>query len=204
MKEAGEVISNHSALSPRKTHSLVEQSVKFGDALDSSVKRTVFMFVIMHFHDHSMQKFLFLGVRECILIKLLIEATIPLRVVYVIFGSLASLKLFGLLLQAFCLRFFNRFISRIENMFKPLQSDRGFPFEGFFQKSSHFHLFCHHTAIYSSSNSFISFDFGYFFYNKDFFAFCKVFSTSHIARGIIKLTAWTTSFLEERLDFEIT
>ena len=89
-----------------KTHSLVEQSVKFGDALDSSAKRTVFMFVIMHFHDHSMQKFLFLGVRECILIKLLIEATIPLRVVYVIFGSLASLKLFRLLLQAFCLRFF--------------------------------------------------------------------------------------------------
>ena len=38
---------------------------------------------------------------------------------------------------------------------------------------------------------------------KDFFAFCKIFSTSHIALGIIKLIAWTTS-LEERLDFEIT
>ena len=64
--------------------------------------------------------------------------------------------------------------------------------------------FCHRTAIYSFSSSFISFDFGYFFYNKDFFAFHKVFSTSHIARGIIKLIAWTSSFLEERLDFEIT
>ena len=67
-----------------------------------------------------------------------------------------------------------------------------------------FTYFCHHTAIYSFSNWFICFYFGYFFYNKDFFAFCKVFSTSHIARGIVKLLAWTTSFLEERLDFEIT
>ena len=41
------------------------------------------------------------------------------------------------------------------------------------------------------------------FYNKDFFA-CKVFSTSYIAGGITKLIAWTTSFLEECLDFEIT
>ena len=44
----------------------------------------------------------------------------------------------------------------------------------------------------------------YFFHNKDFLAFCKIFSTSHIAWGIIKLIAWTTSFLEERLDSEIT
>ena len=83
--------------------------------------------------------------------------------------------------------FFNRFISRIENKFKPPRSDRGFLFEGFFQK------FLHHTAIYSFSNWFVCFDFRYFFYNKDFFAFCKVFSTSHIAQGIIKLIAWTTS-----------
>ena len=34
-------------------------------------------------------------------------------------------------------------------------------------------------------------------------ASCKIFSTSHIARGIIKLIAWTISFLDERLDFEI-
>ena len=42
----------------------------------------------------------------------------------------------------------------------------------------------------------------YFFYNKDFFALYKICSTSHIARGIIKLIAWTTSFLEERQDFD--
>ena len=37
--------------------------------------------------------------------------------------------------------FFNRFISRIENKFKPPRSDRGFLFEGFFQKFLHSHLF---------------------------------------------------------------
>ena len=37
--------------------------------------------------------------------------------------------------------FFNRFISRIENKFKPPQLDRDFLYEGFFQKSLHFHLF---------------------------------------------------------------
>ena len=63
-----------------------------------------------------------------------------------------------------------------------------------------FTYFRHHTAIYSFSNWFICFDFGYFFYNKDFFAFCKIFSTSHIARGITKLIVWTTPSLEERLD----
>ena len=45
----------------------------------------------MHFHDRSMQKSLFLGVREGILIKLFVEATIPmvwLRVLYALFGSL--------------------------------------------------------------------------------------------------------------------
>ena len=90
---------------------------------------------------------------------------------------------------------FNRLIPRIENKFKPPRSDRGFPFEGFFQKSLHSHLFLSFTQGF--------FYFGYFFY-KDFFAFCKVFSTSHIARGIIELIAWIISFLEERLDFEMT
>ena len=37
--------------------------------------------------------------------------------------------------------FHNRFISRIENKFKPPQLDRCFLFAGFFQKSLHFHLF---------------------------------------------------------------
>ena len=36
------------------------------------------MFVIMQFHDHLIQKFLFLGIREGMLMKLLIEATIPM------------------------------------------------------------------------------------------------------------------------------
>ena len=181
---------SHSIISPLKTHPLVKPS--FGDALDSSVKRTVFMFVIMHSHDHSKQKSFFLGVREGILIKLLIEATIPmvwLRVVYALFGSLATLKIIPLVAPGILSTFLNRFISRIENKFKPPRSDRGFLF------SSHSDLFFQ-QLIYLF--------WLWLFYNKDFFAFCKVFSTSHIARGIIKLTAWTTSFLDERLDFEIT
>ena len=88
---------------------------------DSSVKRTVFMFVIMHFHDHSMIKSLFLGVRVGILIKLLIETTIPmvrLPVFYALFGRLASLKIIPLVAPGILSTFsFNRFISRIENKF---------------------------------------------------------------------------------------
>ena len=99
--------------------------------------------------------------------------------------------------------FSNRFISRIENMFKPARSDRGFLLEGFFQKFLHFHLFLSSQSDLFFQQLIYLFDFGYFFYTKEFFAFCKVFSTCHIARGIIKLIAWTTSFLEERLDFEI-
>ena len=106
--------------------------------------------------------------------------------------------------------FFNRFISRIENKFKAPRSNRGLLFEGFFQKSLHFRLFLlSHSDLFFQQ--LICFDFDYFVSNKDFFAFCKVtltltltLSTSHIARGIIELIAWTTSFLEERLDFEIT
>ena len=96
----------------------------------------------MHFHDHSMQKSLFLGVREGILIKLLIKATTPmvwLRVVYALFGSLASLEMIPLVAPGINVYvFLNRFISRIENKFKPPRSNRGFLFEGFFQDlSSH-------------------------------------------------------------------
>ena len=67
-----------------------------------------------------------------------------------------------------------------------------------------FTYFCHHTAIYSFTSWSSCFGFGYFFYNKQFFAFWKVFSTFHIVGRIINLIAWTTSFLEERLHFEIT
>ena len=99
----------------------------------------------MHFHGHSMQKSLFLGFREGILIKLLIKATTPmvwLRVVYALFGSLASLEMIPLVAPGINVYvFLNRFISRIENKFKPPRSNRGFLFEGFFQKSLQFHLF---------------------------------------------------------------
>ena len=64
--------------------------------------------------------------------------------------------------------------------------------------------FCHHKAIYSFTSLSSCFCFGYFFYDKQFFAFWKVFSTFHIIARIIKLIAWTTSFLEEHLHFEIT
>ena len=53
------------------------------------------MTTTMHFCDHSMHKPLSLGVRQGFLIVLLIEAIIPmarLRVIYSLFGSLASLK----------------------------------------------------------------------------------------------------------------
>ena len=45
--------------------------------------------------------------------------------------------------------FFNRFISCTEIKFKPPRSDRGFLFEGIFQKFLHFHLF-----LFSHSASF--------------------------------------------------
>ena len=99
---------------------------------------------------------------------------------------------------------FNRFISRTDNKFKLLRSDQGFLSEGFFQRSLHFHLFLSSHSDLFFHQLIIFSDFGYFFYNKDVFPFYKVFSTSHIARGIIKLIAWTTSFLEERLHLEVT
>ena len=100
--------------------------------------------------------------------------------------------------------FFNPLLLRIDNKFKPSPSDRGSLFEGFLQNPYTFTYFCHHTAIWYFGNWLIIFYLGYFFYIKDYFAFRKIFSTCHIARGIIKLIAWITSFLEEPLDFEIT
>ena len=127
-----------------------------------------------------------------------------LRVVYALFGSLASLKLFRLLLRAFCLRFFSiDSYHALKISLNHRDQTEVSSLKDFSKNSYTFIYFCHHTAIYSFSNWFISFDFGYFFYNKDFFAFCKVFSTSHIARGLIKLIAWSP-LLQEPLDFEIT
>ena len=64
----------------------------------------------MHFHDHSMQKSLFLDVGEGILIKFFIQAIISmvwLRVVYALFGSLASLKIIPLVAPGILSTFFS-------------------------------------------------------------------------------------------------
>ena len=58
-----------------------------------------------------------------------------------IWQRIAWLKIILLVAQGILSTFFNRFISRIENKFKPPRSDRGFLFEGFSPKSLHFHLF---------------------------------------------------------------
>ena len=50
-------------------------------------------------------------------------------------------KYFTCCCRHFVYVFFNRFMSRIENKFKPPRSDPGSLFQGFFQKSLHFHLF---------------------------------------------------------------
>ena len=107
-----------------------------------------------------------------------------LCIVCALFGSLASLEIIPLvapgILSTF---FFNPFILHIDNKFKPPPWDRGF----LFQNPYTFTHFCDHTPIYSFSNWFICSDFDYFFYSKDFFISYKIFSTSYIARGIIKL-----------------
>ena len=78
------------------------------------------------------------------------------------------------------------------------------PLKDFSKNPYTFTHFCHHTAIYSFTNWSCCFGFGYFFYHNQFFTFWKVFSTFHIDERFIKLIAWTTSFLEERLHFKIT
>ena len=64
-------------LSPLNLYLLFKRSGSFGDSLDYSVQRKVFMFIIMHFHDHSKCSSFFLGGREGILIILLVEVIIP-------------------------------------------------------------------------------------------------------------------------------
>ena len=166
------------------------------------------MFVIMHFYDHSMQKSLFLGVREGILIKFLIEATIPmvwLRVAYALLGSPASLKIIPLVAPSILFTFFSiNSYHALKISLNHRDQTEVSSLKDLSKNSFTFTYFCHHTAIYSFSNWFICFDLTDCFINKDFFAFGKVFSTSHNARGITKLIAWTTSSLEEHLDFEIT
>ena len=110
----------------------------------------------MHFHDHSMQKSLFLGVREGILIKLLIEATIPmvlLRVAYALFGSLASLKIIPLVAPGILSTFFS--INSYHALQISLNHRDQTEFSSLkdFSKNSYtFTCFCHHTAIYSFRN----------------------------------------------------
>ena len=94
------------------------------------------MSAAMHFLEHSMCRPLCLCVREGILIVFLIEGIIPivrLRVVYALFGSLASLEIIPLVAPRILSTVFsNPLLLRIDNKFKPSPSDRGFLFEGFF------------------------------------------------------------------------
>ena len=57
-------------------------------------------------------------------------------------------------------------------LLKPPRSDQGWLFEGFFKNHVSVFYFCHHMEIYSFRNWFTCLAFGYFIYNKDFFAFC--------------------------------
>ena len=52
---------------------------------------------------------------------------------YALFGSLASLRIIPLVAPSILSTFFNPFILRIDNKFKPPRLDRSFLFEGFFQ-----------------------------------------------------------------------
>ena len=175
----------------------------------------------VHFHDHSLQKSLFLGFRGGILNKIFIEATIPmvrLRVVYALFYALFVYFIYFIIYSVCCSRhsvyfFFNRFISRIENKFKPPRSDRGFLFERFFQKSSQW-LTLSPISVITQRFILLTTDLSILtlvisFITRTFSPSARsfphpIFSTFHIARGIIKLIARTTSFLEERLGFEIS
>ena len=117
-----------------------------------------------------------------------------LRVVYALFGSLASLKIFPLVAPGILSTYFSIDSNHaLKISLNHRDQTEVSSLKDFSKNSYTLTYFCHHTAIYSFNNWFICFDFRYFFYNEDFFAFCKVFSTSHIARGIIKLIAWTTS-----------
>ena len=103
-----------------------------------------------------MQKSLFLGVRESILIKLFIEATIPmvrLRVVYASFGSLASLKIIPLVAPGILSTFFpiNSYHALKISLNHRDQTEVS-SLKDFSKNSYTFTYFRHHTAIYSFTN----------------------------------------------------
>ena len=117
-----------------------------------------------------------------------------LRVVYASFGNLASLKIIPLVAPGILSMFFSiGLYHALKIGLNHRDQTEVSSLKDFSKNPYTFNYFCHHITIYSFSNWFICFNFGYFFYNKEFFAFCKVFSTSHIAGEIIKLIAWTTS-----------
>ena len=100
----------------------------------------------MHFHDYSMQKSLFLVVREGILVKLFIETTttlmVWLRVVYALFRSLVSLKIIPLVAPGIL----STFVLIASYHALKISLNHGDQTEvsslnDFFQKSLHFHLF---------------------------------------------------------------
>ena len=79
------------------------------------------MFIIMHFHE-------FVSDENSLHVH---HHAFSRPFHYALFGSLASLKIIPLVAPAILSTFFfNQFISRIENKFKPPRSDRGFLFEG--------------------------------------------------------------------------
>ena len=114
-------------LSPLKTHPLAQPSGPSSDALDSSVNRTNFMSVFIYFLDHSIRKRLFLGVKEGLLIIVLIKPSFPRIRFHVVFGTsgrLASLNILLLvapgILRRFLLRHDQNEVSSLKDFAKIL------------------------------------------------------------------------------------
>ena len=103
----------------------------------------------------------------------MIEAALTmvwLRVVYALFGSLASLKIISLVAAGILSTFLSIDSYHVLKIsLNHRDHTEVSSLKDFSKNSQTFTYFCHHTAIYSFSNWFICFDFGYFFYNKYFF-----------------------------------
>ena len=96
-------------------------------------------------------------------------------VIYTLFGSLASVKNIPLVASGILSTFY--FIDSnhaLKISFNHCNQTDVSSLKDFSKKTYTFTYFCHHTKIYSFSNWFICFDFGYFFYKNKFFAFLKV------------------------------
>ena len=102
----------------------------------SSVKRTVFIFVIMHFHDDSIAEIFVHRCQRRYFNQTFYRCHYPNGMIacgWCFIWQASFVKNYS----AFCSRhsvhvFFYRFISCIEIKFKPQRLDRGFLFKGFF------------------------------------------------------------------------